>query len=650
MLAGGATRWRHWLALACSTRRQGRRGRAGVGRLLSLALAGLLGMLLGGCLRPSLASAEEQTPETVLESVESVADLGQLEARGIDVLDEGEDWPEDAKGESLRAKRVDGGLLLAQKTGGGVAIKAIGSDPAGAAWTLFTSIMGEVASRYQAIYAIQQDLAWRWYQADAEKRAKLPLLPSNDARFAPLGHWSFTEAGTPQQQYDAWHRYNDQYWPLMVAYQLQRYDGGAWSVAGNVNVADFEEYAKWYDWFEGEPYVPPTGDGSTIETYSTPIALRYVYGQGAAYLAQDVTVTATETQIESINSKAANKYSLMWWQVRASNASTSTETSEGYLAVSSSPITVTYETETTTPKVNYTVTITSDTSITYYAWNATNNFNSVSWTMYRTLTSASRPSLNHIRMWYQTGTAGSGDAGSQEPVYPEPSQDTIRPVGPTVTEQEPDTVTYVTNETTETTADLTPILQAIRILNSNVVAGFGNIEAVMETCCQNMRNLFGGWMQTLTQWLSQMLDVMEDEYRWLQAIYYKLGSGQASQPDVVTDDGGYWDWLAALAALVLGNLPATLAELSGAAEALTGVFPFSVPWDLAAVLGLFVAEPVAPVITLPWGFGPDSVANVTVDCSQWSGVMAVAREVEFVLFAAGLALHTRDLLSNTEVE
>lgn len=72
-------------------------------------------------------------------------------------------------------------------------------------------------------------------------------------------------------------------------------------------------------------------------------------------------------------------------------------------------------------------------------------------------------------------------------------------------------------------------------------------------------------------------------------------------------------------------------------------FPFSLPWDIFAILNLLRAEPVAPQFDLPV-FGSEE--SVHVDLSVWESVAVVTRGGTTILFALGLALRSRSLLAS----
>lgn len=81
---------------------------------------------------------------------------------------------------------------------------------------------------------------------------------------------------------------------------------------------------------------------------------------------------------------------------------------------------------------------------------------------------------------------------------------------------------------------------------------------------------------------------------------------------------------------------------------LTNYFPFCIPFDLYDIMTSFVAEPVAPSLTIPLPVTYSVEEGVimeeyTIDLSQFDSVAAVLRMLELVLFGVGLAVATRQI-------
>ena len=165
------------------------------------------------------------------------------------------------------------------------------------------------------------------------------------------------------------------------------------------------------------------------------------------------------------------------------------------------------------------------------------------------------------------------------------------------------------------------------------------------------------YLQDLFEWLAEQFDwsVSGTGYNdntvvsWLRKIYNRLGGGTTIRPpDPVVDPKGIGDWLNQLLQNLVLDLLAigqdVLADLVESFRELITKFPFSIPWDIAAILALLVAEPLAPVIEIPQytytGLTLVQVGTYRLDLSQWNSVMDIVRPMETILFAGWLAFKT----------
>lgn len=73
-------------------------------------------------------------------------------------------------------------------------------------------------------------------------------------------------------------------------------------------------------------------------------------------------------------------------------------------------------------------------------------------------------------------------------------------------------------------------------------------------------------------------------------------------------------------------------------------FPFCIPFDVARLIGLLEAEPKAPVFKVPLKYGAVMDEEITLDLSQFSDAIRIARWGELILFVAGLAYVTRNYI------
>lgn len=601
----------------------------------------------------------ETTPDDVLKRLDGSTTIEKLSTEEDVVLVEDE-WPDGVIESSIKSKATPEGLVFAAKAGSKVALRIAAPDPVGPALTVLKSILSAVYTRNQAIWGIEQDLAWRWYQHE-DKRAKVPVLSKNDHRFAALGTPTFVNAGNAQKQYDTWYSHAQQFYPIPIGYKLAAFGGGDWNPTGTFNIDDYEEYAKWYNYFEDVIETPPEGLGDYIElvprlrqesntytainfyeydsfndstldyvasnnvvrfnfnslyeseSYREPTTARLYYTQNVKeWMAQQESdgkklffyinngsmiifvcksYTVTRTEISTINGTYDNPDSVTfeegkYWQVSVSgNGQTVNKGAGGFYQQ--------------TPVYRLTSVPTgSGTSI------ATQSFY-IGWI------------TGHVDI----------DSGQNEPVYFQPTQDTIRPIPPTVT---PENVTYVTYNqvsNTTTTVDLQPILDAIRNLDRNVQIGFDNVIAAIESCCDNMRTFLNVWLSDIFNWYDLMLNELQKQTRWLEAIYYSKANDVIVQNDDETDEGVdlqiQWE----------NNL-----------SQLERKFPLSIPWDLYGVLALLDAPPQAPVFTLPVVM---TEYTVEVDLSDFEPMASISRKFSVLLFVVGLLMNTKKLISIT---
>lgn len=139
---------------------------------------------------------------------------------------------------------------------------------------------------------------------------------------------------------------------------------------------------------------------------------------------------------------------------------------------------------------------------------------------------------------------------------------------------------------------------------------------------------------------------------WLKLIYLKLGGG-SSAPDIGIDPVGFFTWLLqtlnGIFSLLLSGLSGIVDGMVNAVDGLSGIFPFSLPWDLVFVIGLFAAEPVTPVFDLPFALpesvlrfvgeqhvNEDGVMVVHVDCEPLDDIASVVRLMVVAFFTVAI--------------
>lgn len=551
------------------------------------------------------------------------------------------------------------------------------------------TLVAGILSEQQGTVEYKRDLVKRWF-LNPSKQSKVPVryngrgafYQSNsndmtDTELVPGDLVQFREyfsEKSPTEQLKIWLNLFANVGGMSRDYDLLNYNDSSqtWN-AGSIN--KYIEYAYWYDYFEG---TTPSGgnDAPSVDGEYTLIPVTS-WAPGPPSNLSGVTALAIPTNsynaILSWQAQNAPSNPIQAMVAGATAALTcmtcNVDWYEHYEPMNRYYCKVYYSTESSTASYihcygSYTV---SD-GVVYLNQGTTTNSLNMNQTYQNMHYLVDGTQYIYYRNLNATGDGGGG--GSDTPVWPvNPEPDVpsppTTPDNVTYVVNEGDTVTHVTNNNTTTTVDLTPILEAIRTVNSNIISYGDAINADFDTLSNNIAGYFdtftgyfGDWMDTISgqlqTWNEQFLIEIRNVESWLESIFYKAGGGNSpSEPDISVDDGSWWDWLSGILETLLGDLPSAVTELSGTFDGLHTLFPFSIPWDLAAMLALFVSEPVTPVfdIPMPYGYanGAALVASVHVDLSQWDGVMSAVRSVELVAFAAGLALKTRQLLSNVEV-
>ena len=171
------------------------------------------------------------------------------------------------------------------------------------------------------------------------------------------------------------------------------------------------------------------------------------------------------------------------------------------------------------------------------------------------------------------------------------------------------------------------------------------------------------YMKELAEWLAEQFDFSftGDTYNdstvvsWLKRIYLKLGGGEVNTrpTDPVADPKGIGKWLQDLWNNFLIDLVAIGSNGLGAVaeelQKLTTKFPFSIPWDIAALLALLSASPVAPTVDVPmWsldsGYQLVRVQDMHIDMSVYNVYWEPVRIIEKIGFAVYLAMRTKDFM------
>lgn len=254
--------------------------------------------------------------------------------------------------------------------------------------------------------------------------------------------------------------------------------------------------------------------------------------------------------------------------------------------------------------------------------------------------------------------SGGGDGGGGDDDTPQPFPDP--PTGPDVPElpdpggfpdiPEGPTPEWEQNGTSTTTVDLTPILDALRIINDNIITGVSVLDASIDGFAEYVQSAYEDWWQRARTWLTMLFNFLRGWFReirqlldpvayYIRRIWYDLGEiksdleglGALSDGDVGID-------------VDEGNTPAE--QLEQDMEGLKRKFPFSLPWDLYALLHLLDAPPRSPSIdvSIPVPYTGESLV-IRGDLDEWDPYMGAVRTFGLIAFAWSLALITNKVVS-----
>lgn len=134
---------------------------------------------------------------------------------------------------------------------------------------------------------------------------------------------------------------------------------------------------------------------------------------------------------------------------------------------------------------------------------------------------------------------------------------------------------------------------------------------------------------------------------WLKRIWARQGTGTVnSRPvDAATDYDGFSGWFGKLATSVGNDIADTnLTTISTSMARLRHTFPFSLPWDVQALIQAVEVDPVTPHVTIripatEWYEG----YTYDIDMRWMDGAMMSVRTIELWAFVLYTLVHTRQL-------
>lgn len=175
---------------------------------------------------------------------------------------------------------------------------------------------------------------------------------------------------------------------------------------------------------------------------------------------------------------------------------------------------------------------------------------------------------------------------------------------------------------------------------------------------------FGEWLVEHLDWNNEVnVDPYDDTslMYWLRRIYTKLGG--SSNPintrptDPVTNPKDTGNWLNELWETILKELaqvfPNLMIDLGLIFDDLKSKFPFSIPWDIHALLLLLVTEPVAPHFTIPMyalstSYELEVVGEYDIDLSFYTDYLMGVHLMLEIAWIGYMLKHTKDYMELIE--
>ena len=272
-----------------------------------------------------------------------------------------------------------------------------------------------------------------------------------------------------------------------------------------------------------------------------------------------------------------------------------------------------------------------------------------------------------------------------DPPSTDPPYDPTEPTGTSPTDYTPwlraillalggissDLATHCQHLQAQMKSQATRIIQGI---NNQLVNLGASINGAIGDWAKWLGDCLGEGLNTLTDnlydlfhWLAEQFDFTfsADPYDdsgiigWLRRIYNRLGNGGDPKhyAPTILDPGSegeeepfdFWAWLLERIASILGGvLGGATDAVSTLLDGIRGKFPFSIPWDIMAILGLLSGNRAIPVFTftIPAIQGWWSEIPIRVDLTPYDSAATACRSMVLIWWALVLAMKTTWLIND----
>lgn len=526
-------------------------------------------------------------------------------------------------------------------------------DPAS---VVFSALVGRALNSNMAYDSVVDDLAKRWFAADATKKDKLPvrnyfaevddpIYPNNYPQLTDFsGYWDWKIGGVLAD--------------LNYPNRLASFDSGTMIKEGSPALEI--EYKKWYEYFEGEEQTSTGGsvtdDGIWI-TVTNSNRIDSVMGSSTARYG-NINVDSAKWYISDISSlnnltdfslrlPAAMfdgmDYGYMFLQVAASGNGNGNPQVEMVLSeqmptlnlsqngtIASLVVSGGYAHWLTGRLEQVTKSVSGGTLRIDFGSVTPNTTSLTGSTLY--------PATGNYGSMYYLGSMDNTGGGVVVPIDPVPAPEPTYPGPVTVTPPTEPTNGVVSNPV------VTDLEEFQNWLDQALSTYFGDVI--------NWLKYIAEWEETISGQIydfeENAIDLWRETNAWLRKIYYKWTGGSGPNIDPVSNPDDSLTWWERLLEWIVSLLPDELANLVSLLSTLNRHFPFSIPADVGFILGLLSEQPVTPEFDVVLNFRNAGMHwTWHVDLHPYDSVAYVFRNACELWFAMVLMTWTPSVIKQT---
>lgn len=207
-------------------------------------------------------------------------------------------------------------------------------------------------------------------------------------------------------------------------------------------------------------------------------------------------------------------------------------------------------------------------------------------------------------------------------------------------------------------------VSVLGILNENVMSAkdaLGNIVDEIRNLSNSTGSPPDGFVENVYQFFTDIINKFDEifyddsgrnVFDVISENIKNIEFGPSSSPPIIDNDGNMWDFLDFVTGLGEKALDEAERDVDDLVDSLFGVFdscleliktrfPFSIPWDIVAIIAVLSAEPEAPVFDIPLKlerYGIDT--SIKIDFSNFSVLSDISRSFLTLIWCMYLMNYT----------